>query len=94
MPGVNTGALTIDLATTGAPLRGDDSSGPNAPGAAMRAAGHIAALAARLMAVEPSIPATALKVRIAELAKKGEAANAPKTVHGVIERPERYFWLE
>lgn len=93
-PGANTGPLTIDIATSGAPLKGEESAQPDMPGASMRAAGHIAALAARLRAVEPSVPASAMKVRITAFATKSQDAASPKTVHGVIERPERYFWLE
>lgn len=92
--GANSGPLTIDLATTGAPLKGEGSRPAGAPGASARSAAHIAALAARLRAVEPAIPSAAVKVRIQELAKLPAGANAIGTVYGVIERPERYFWLE
>lgn len=92
--GSNSGPATIDLATTAAPLKGEGIRPAEAPGASLRAAAHIAALAARLKAVEPAIPATAMKVRIEGLAAKPAGPDAIVTVYGVIERPERYFWLE
>lgn len=92
--GANSGRLTIDLATTGSALKGEGTRPADAPGASLRSAAHIAALAVRLRAVEPAIPSAAVKVRIQDLAKQSAVPGAENTIHGVIERPERYFWLE
>lgn len=94
LSGANSGSLTIDLATTGTALKGEGARPADAPGASLRSAAHIAALAVRLRAVEPAIPSAAMKVRIQDLAKQPAAPGGIGTIHGVIERPERYFWLE
>lgn len=90
----NTGALTIDLATSAAPLKGEGTKSDHTAASSLRAAAHIAALAVRLTAVEPAIPAKAMKVRIADLARPVATPGGNATRHGVIERPERHFWLE
>lgn len=94
IPGGNSGALAIDVATTGMPLKGEDTHPADDAGASIRAAAHMAAVAVRLKAVEPAIPAAALKSRITGLARKASSGAAIQTVYGLIERPQRYFWLE
>lgn len=68
---------------------------PTQPG---RAANHaaqsrIAALAVRLLAVEPGIDAAAVKARIIALANVADAAQSSATVP-LISDPRRHFWLE
>lgn len=92
--GANTGALTIDLATSAAPLKSESTKNDHHEASSLRAAAHIAALAVRLRAVEPAIPATAMKVRIADLARQVAPTGGVATRYGLIERPERHFWLE
>lgn len=95
--GANKGALTIDAATTGSPLKGEGVRPADDPGASMRAAAHIAAMAVRLRAVEPALDANAMKSKIVAFANQPDAAaggTRANTVYGIIERPERYFWLE
>lgn len=94
LPGSNAGALTIDLATTPSPLKGEETRPADPAGPSMRSAAHIGAMAVRLKAVEPGIPATAIKVKIAGLAKAVQHRYSMKTINGVIEQPQRYFWLE
>lgn len=93
LPGANTGALTIDLAAPAGTLDGENS-GLVSGAASQRAAAHVAALAARLRAVEPAIPATAMKIRITDLARPVALPGGIVTRNGMIERPDRYFWLE
>lgn len=91
-PGANTGALTIDLATTAAPLKGEGTQGDSAGAASQRAAAHIAALAVRLRILEPAIPATAMKIRIAALARPVAVRGGIVTRNGLIDRPDKHFW--
>lgn len=91
-PDANTGSLTIDLATTAAPLKGEGTQGHGAESASQRAAAHIAALAVRLRILEPAIPATAMKVRIADLARPVAVPGGIVTRHGLIDRPDKHFW--
>lgn len=94
LAGANTGALTIDLAATAAPLKGDGTRNDTSAAPSLRAAAHIAALAVRLRATEPDIPATAIKIRIADLAQPVAIPGGVATRHGLIARPQRYFWAE
>lgn len=94
LPGANTGALTIDLAATAAPLKGEGTRGESPGVPSQRAAAHVAALAVRLRAAEPAIPATAMKVRIADLARPVAIPGGVATRHGLIAQPQRYFWAE
>ena len=95
--GANSGAKTIDVSTDGEPQASNQASnGETARGAARSglAAARIGALAARLRAGEPSIPATAMKSKITTLATQPASGTPPATLYGFIERPMRYFWLE
>lgn len=93
-PAANTGPLTIDIAAPSVPLKGEGTRGDSDRAPSMRAAAHIAALAVRLRASEPAIPATAMKVRIADLANPVAVPGGIATRHGLIDRPDRYFWQE
>lgn len=95
-PAANAGADTIDFATDGLPevLGGSAEAEPGLITSRLAAA-RIGALAARLRAVEPAIPATAMKLKIAALARPVAANGRPKaTRNGFLERPMRHFWLE
>ncbi|MGQ0455496.1 MAG: hypothetical protein ACT4OU_00395 [Hyphomicrobium sp.] len=65
---------------------------PVAPGAGAgeRAVGRVAALAARLLAVEPHIRGAALKARLIGLAEPAQSGRGAP----VIREPSRHFWLE
>ena len=93
--GTNSGAMTADIATDGRALANPFAATEpaNAPVSSSRAAARIAALAARLLAVEPFIAGAALKARITGLAKPAEGQAAP-TRYGFIDRPWQHFWLE
>lgn len=93
-PAANTGPLTIDVAAASVPLKGADTVRESSGAPSRRAAAHIAALAVRLRASEPAIPATAMKVRIADLAHPVAVPGGIATRHGLIVRPDRYFWQE
>ncbi len=92
----NFGAATVDLATDGAIRDHPDTASVNdkAPVSSSRAAARAAALAARVLAVEPFIAGAALKARITGLAIHAASAGSDRTRHGFIERPWRHFWLE
>ena len=95
-PASSFGATTVELSTDGRdldnPLSADAAL--KAPVTTTRAAARIAALAARLLAVEPYIAGEALKVRISGLADRSGDASRSKTRSGFIARPARHFWLE
>lgn len=91
----NWGATATDIATDGRALANPFAATQpaNAPVSSSRAAARIAALAARLLAVEPFIAGAALKARITGLAQPAQG-EAEKTRYGFVERPWRHFWLE
>lgn len=80
----NSGARSIDIA---APV--ETASAPSEI-----AAGRIAALAARLLAVEPSLSASDVKSRLLSLAEGYPDGTKKLTRRGVIRTPRRHFWLE
>ena len=89
----NVGAKTIDVAVSVAGIF-DDDAGQAALGlqpSSAIAAARLAALAARLRAVEPGKSATELKSRMIGLA--APLQDAP-TRSGWIAEPRRHFWLE
>ena len=91
----DTGATALELSTDGRvldnPIAGTGAA--NAPVSSPRAAARVAALAARILAVEPFIAGEALKARIAGLAKPVPGA-VSRTRSGFIERPTHHFWLD
>lgn len=96
VPHSNWGATTVDVAVDvvsqfvveeGARL-------PNDPGLSRIALARMAALAARLLAVEPHIRGAAFKERIVRLATDLPDQAPKRTRVGFIERPQRHFWLE
>ncbi|MFN0218323.1 MAG: hypothetical protein ACKVP4_05860 [Hyphomicrobium sp.] len=80
----NSGAKSIDLA---APVDGG-------AGTSEIAAGRIAALAARLLAVEPDLTAADTKARILALAEPWREGAPRRARAGWISAPRRHFWLE
>lgn len=94
----NYGATSVDLAAPGGPSAGGSAAASHE--ASSLAASRVGALAARLRAVEPAIPATAMKVRLCSLAQDDRALSendrppGPVTRCGTILAPQRYFWME
>ncbi len=95
-PKSNWGASSVDVAIDvvshfvvedGAGLSKD----PNLSSIALA---RVAALAARLLAVEPHIRGAAFKERIVRLAAAMPDQARQNTRAGFIERPQRHFWLE
>ncbi len=72
----------------------DGASLPNDPNLSRIALARAAALAARLLAVEPHIRGAAFKERIVRLAAPMPEQAPKRTRAGFIERPQRHFWLE
>lgn len=95
-PAANQGASTIDVSTDGLPgVLGGSTEAEAGLISSRIAAARIGALAARLRAVEPAIPATAMKLKIVALAKPLASNGRPKAAkYGFLERPMRHFWLE
>jgi hypothetical protein len=91
----NRGIETIDLAAAIEPvsvngdMRSSDEQGPTE-----LAAARIAALAARLAAVETGLSAEQMKVRILSLAAPWDSEAARLAKSGWIGAPRRHFWLE
>lgn len=92
----NWGATTVDISTDGRDLKNPFSAKiePDAPATSSRAAARIAALAARVLAVEPFIAGAGLKARILGLADLSGREAPARTRAGDIARPWRHFWLE
>ncbi len=95
-PKSNWGAATVDVAVDIVShfVVEDGASLPNDPNLSSIALARVAALAARLLAVEPHIRGAAFKERIVRLAAELPVPSPKSTRLGFIERPQRHFWLE
>ena len=100
----NWGAATVDIAVDvvshlgvedGASLPTSPAASPaNVPNLSSIALARVAALAARVLAVEPHIRGAAFKERIVRLAGPMPDRSSKLTRAGFIERPQRHFGLE
>ena len=92
----NWGATAIDVAidVVSQFVVEDGASLPKDPSLSRIALARAAALAARLLAVEPHIRGAAFKERIVRLAAPMPEQASKRTRAGFIERPQRHFWLE
>ena len=100
----NWGAATVDIAVDvvshfgveggASPPTSLPTSPANDPNISSIALARVAALAARLLAVEPHIRGGAFKERIVRLATALPEHAGKRTRAGFIERPQRHFWLE
>jgi hypothetical protein len=92
----NWGAATVDVAVDVVShfVVEDGAILPNDPNLSSIALARVAALAARLLAVEPHIRGAAFKERIVRLAAAMPDQAPKSTRQGFIERPQRHFWLE
>ena len=95
-PKSNWGAATVDVAVDVVShfVVEDGASLPNDPNLSSIALARVAALAARLLAVEPHIRGAAFKERIVRLAAALPDQAGKSTRAGFIERQQRHFWLE
>lgn len=84
----NFGKAAVDLAIA-TPEPNGSSAAPSATAVA-----RVAALAARLVAVEPELSGRGLKARIVDLATQLSDGQASRTRSGWIAEPRRHFWLE
>ncbi|MEQ1651636.1 MAG: hypothetical protein ABL897_04030 [Hyphomicrobium sp.] len=95
----NSGASSVDLAINSTARLDHTAWSPNtgngqAPSNGTIALARLTALAARLRAVEPELPAAGLKEKIMTLAAPLPGADSHKTRGGWIAEPWRHFWLE
>ena len=95
-PKSNWGAASVDIAVdvVSHSVVEDGASLPKDPNLSSIALARVAALAARLLAVEPHIRGAAFKERIVRLAGPMPEQGPKRTRAGFIERPRRHFWLE
>ncbi len=95
-PKSNWGASSVDVAIDVVShfVVEDGASLPNDPNLSRIALARVAALAARLLAIEPHIRGAAFKERIVRLAAPMPEQVPNRTRAGFIERPQRHFWLE
>ncbi len=95
-PQSNWGAAAVDVAVDVVSrfVVEDGASLPKDPSLSSIALARMAALAARLLAVEPNIRGAAFKERIVRLAAELPVPSPKSTRLGFIERPQRHFWLE
>lgn len=84
----NRGEGILDIVTDG--RAATKNTAPNS----RRAAARVAALAARITAVEPGLAGAGLKARIAGFAVRLTHATDGPTKLGYIDHPGRIFWLE
>ena len=92
----NWGASGVDVAIDAVShfVVDERASLPKDPALSRIALARVAALAARLLAVEPHIRGAAFKERIVRLAAPLPEQGPKRTRAGFIERPQRHFWLE
>lgn len=95
-PQSNWGAAVVDVAVDVVShfVVEEGASLPNDPNLSSVALARVAALAARLLAIEPHIRGAAFKERIVRLATALPEQAGKTTRAGFIERPQRHFWLE
>lgn len=95
MPPVADVAVTVDLpGTTSTPENTIELARSGERKRAELATVRLAALAARLSAIDPLLDAQGMKQRILALAQPPTGAHKDRTRSGWIAEPRRHFWLE